>query len=148
MNAAADALRWGVKESFLGYVRGLDDGRIETLGDCVQVDDVFIFPREGSVDSALGFAGGVHFTGFAGMLDIRLVDPMIEDGGDERLLTVLVGPPAIAARVAIATIGEARRSSSGGWTVTPQLTFEGTRVFGDVYPVGTELAPLVVDSAA
>lgn len=149
MSESIGRLRWAVKESFIGYVRGLPDGTIETFDGCDAVDDAFVFPGESAGDCGLLFSGGIQFKGFAGMLDVRLVDPVIEGDGPDRTLSALVGPKSIAARVAIATIeGAEPRRADQPWAATPKLTFEGVRIFGDVYQVGTELAPLVVEPPA
>jgi hypothetical protein len=146
MSDSIGRLRWAVKESFIDYVRGLSDGAIETFDGCEADDGVFVFAGEAAGDGAFSFAGGIQFTGFAGMLDVRLVDPMIEGDGVDKTLTALVGPKSIAARVAIATVDGAGPLRAGEpWTATPKLTFEGVHVFGDVYQVGTELAPLMVE---
>jgi hypothetical protein len=146
MSESIGRLRWAVKKSFIDYVRGLSDGTIEAFDGCQADDGVFVFPGESAGDGGLSFTGGIRFTGFAGMLDVRLVDPMIEGDGVDRTLTALVGPKSIAARVAIATVEGAGPLRGGEpWTATPKLTFEGVRVFGDVYQVGTELAPLVLE---
>lgn len=148
MSEASGRLRWAVKESFIAYIRGLEDGAIETFGGCDAESGVFVFPGESAGHGALSFTGGVRFTGFAGMLDVRLVDPMIEGEDTDTKLTALVGPESIAARVAIATFEDTEPYRAGEqWTATPRLTFEGSRIFGDVYQVGTELAPLTVDPA-
>jgi hypothetical protein len=71
---------------------------------------------------------------------------MIEGDGADKTLTALVGPKSIAARVVIATIDPGQTLRVGErWTATPRITFEGVRIFGDVYKVGAELAPLVVE---
>jgi hypothetical protein len=146
MSESIGRLRWAVKESFIDYVRGLPDGMIETFDGCEADDGVFSFAGGSAGDGGLSFIGGIRFTGFAGMLDVRLVDPMIEGDGVDKTLTALVGPKSIAARAVIATIaGAGPLSARERWTVTPKLTFEGVRIFGDVYQVGTELAPLVLD---
>jgi hypothetical protein len=146
MSESIGRLRWAVKESFLDYVRGLSDGTIDTFDGCEVEDGVFVFAGESAGDGGLSFTGGIQFTGFAGMLDVRLVDPMIEGDGIDTTVTALVGPKSIAARVAIATVESAGPLRGGAaWTATPKLTFEGVRVFGDVYQVGTELAPLVLE---
>ncbi|MGO4689637.1 HtaA domain-containing protein [Glaciibacter sp. 2TAF33] len=146
MSESTGQLRWAVKESFIDYIRGLSDGGIEAFDGCEVVDGAFIFPGESAGDGGLLFTGGVRFTGFSGMLDVRLVDPMIEGEGPDKTLSALVGVPSIAARATIATIeNSAPRTAGERWTVTPRLTFEGVRIFGDVYQVGAELAPLVVD---
>ncbi|WP_173922378.1 HtaA domain-containing protein [Agromyces sp. Marseille-P2726] len=146
MSETVGRLHWAVKESFIAYIRGLDDGDIETFDGCELQDGVFVFPGESGEDGELLFSGGVHFTGFAGMLDVRLVDPMVEFDGTEAKVTALVGPAAIAARVHIATIegGEPYRPGNS-WTAAPKLTFEGVRILGDVYQVGAELAPLSIE---
>ena len=146
MSDSIGRLRWAVKESFIDYVRGLSDGTIETFNGCEAEDGIFVFAGESAGDGVLSFAGGIQFTGFAGMLDVRLVDPMIEGDGVDKTLTALVGPKSIAARAAIATIEGAEPLRAGEtWTGHPRLTFEGVRIFGDVYEVGTELAPLVFE---
>jgi hypothetical protein len=146
MTASRARLVWSVKDSFLGYIRRLDDGLIETFDGCEAGDDAYVFPIESSDETGTLCSGGIRFTGFAGMLDVRIVDPMIENTSDGLRLSALVGPESIAARVAIATIDETRGIRPGEpWTATPRLTFEGVRVFGDVYQVGEELAPLVIE---
>ena len=42
---AAAALVWGIKDSLLGYVRGMADGRIETADGAEAIADGFRFPR-------------------------------------------------------------------------------------------------------
>ena len=146
MSGPVGRLRWAVKESFIAYIEGLSDGAIETFDGAVQADGVFVFPGESAGGGGLSFNGGVQFRGFAGMLDVRLVDLMIEGDGADKALTALVGPKSIAARVAIATIDAGQTFRVGEhWTAMPRLTFEGVRIFGDVYKVGAELAPLVVE---
>jgi hypothetical protein len=145
MSVSPGTLRWTVKESFIEYIHGLSDGTIETFDGCEPLDGTYVFPGESSDDGGHLFSGGIQFTGFAGMLDVRLVDPMIEADGTQWKLTALVGTKSIAARVAIATIENAGPlRTDEQWTATPKLTFEGVRVFGDVYQVGAELAPLIV----
>ncbi|MDR5701605.1 HtaA domain-containing protein [Agromyces aerolatus] len=146
MTESARGLHWAVKESFIGYIRGLEDGAIETFDGCEQREGGFEFPGESAKDGEHLFSGGVRFTGFAGMLDVRLVDPMIEVDGDGARVSALVGPASIAARVTIATIEATEPPRPGRpWTATPKLTFEGVRILGDVYQVGAELAPLTVE---
>ena len=139
-------MRWAVKESFIHYVRGLEDGTIETFDGAEWKDGAFVFPGESAGDGGLSFTGGVRFRGFAGMLDVRLAEPMIEGDGDSMRLTALVGPESIAARAPIATLDATEQPRAGeSWSATPALTFEGVRIFGDVYQVGAELAQLVVE---
>ncbi len=146
MSESVGRLRWAVKDSFIGYIRGLEDGAIETFDGCELDDGAFHFPGESAEDEELLFSGGVHFTGFAGMLDVRLVDPVIEFNGTDVKVTALVGPASIAARVPLATIEGAEPYRPGDtWTATPRLTFEGVRILGDVYQVGAELAELTID---
>lgn len=146
MSGSVGTLRWAVKESFIDYIRGLSDGNIEAFDGAVWSDGAFVFPGEAAGDGGVSFLGGVRFTGFAGMLDVRLVDLMIEGDGPNKTLTALVGPKSIAARVAIATIDADHPLRVGeNWTATPKLTFEGVRIFGDVYQVGAEMAALVVE---
>ena len=146
MSASSGRLCWAVKDSFLDYVRGLSDGAIDLLNGCQEAGESFTFPRESVEGNAQLFSGGIRFTGFAGMLDVRLVDLMIEGEERERTLSALVGPESIAARVTIATVESSDPlTADKPWSGAPRLTFEGTRVFGDVYPVGTELAQLTVE---
>jgi hypothetical protein len=141
------SLRWAVKPSFVHYVRVIAGGTCEAVdGAELDADGVFEFPlinASPTVDgSVLSFGGGVRFAAHHGFLDVVLrgLELTVTEGG---------GALAIAARadrVTIATVEPALPVEGAGlvrWAaLTPRLTEAGAEVFGNVYPVGSELAPL------
>ncbi|MCX4816327.1 HtaA domain-containing protein [Streptomyces sp. NBC_01239] len=141
--APAEALRWAVKDSFIRYVRTVA-GTCEATGEArLDADGVFTFPVIGSEREAdsevLAFGGGARFHAHGGFLDIEfgaLELWLTPEGGALHVRT------AANERVALATMEPA--GSDGGDTLVPHLTDAGAAVFGNVYAVGTELAPLSV----
>lgn len=116
----------------------------------VKVDErgSFTFPLKNAIqegdDRRLSFAGSLRFTAHHGLLDIRIIDP-----------EVIIGPRAgvLVARIddtdtvePIVSVGAAEPTRDGQdlvWHALPSALL-GTAValFGDVYPAGTEMAPL------
>lgn len=138
----AGALRWGVRASFLDYLRGLDDGEVAATGDASFDDVGFEFPLADATgfDPATGrgilaFSGAARFRGHGGMLDLLLADPHLHCA-DESVLTVDVE----GRRMPFATV-----ELGTGWTDAPTaLTREGSALLNDVYRPGTQLDPLSV----
>ncbi|MFT4051485.1 MAG: HtaA domain-containing protein [Microbacterium sp.] len=133
-------LRWAVKDSFLRYVRVIAAGTVTVSGGAGEhAEGGFFWPlreaRRDDDDLVLEFAGSVRFTAHAGFLDVELRDPQLRLGG--ALSALSVAAEAGEGRLTIATlVGE------GGDALVPRLTEAGVPVFGDVYPAGTEFAPL------
>ena len=138
----AGGLRWGVRASFLDYLRGLDDGEVAATGDASFDGGGFEFPLADAAGfdpasgrGVLAFSGAARFRGHGGMLDLLLADPHLECT-DEGVLTVAVD----GRRVPFATVG-----LRTGWTDAPTaLTREGAALLNDVYRPGTQLDPLSV----
>lgn len=128
------ALVWAVKQSLIGYVRGMQDGRITTDRGAHESLDGFVFPGEGRV-----FSGRVTFAGHSGMMRVVLADPSLVPRGDSWMLEI-ADPDDDALRLPFA--GVASFDGSTGSDVT--LTAEGADLFFGPYTEGTPLADFTV----
>jgi hypothetical protein len=110
-------------------------------GDCGQLID------DPAARVELHFAGEVRFSAHGGQLAVTIADPWvtIEDG--QGILAVI--DPAYLpdrsrrmkiARLTVAAATDAVRP--GTLELRAALTTHGSQLLGEVYPVGTELAPL------
>jgi hypothetical protein len=132
-----------VKTSFVRYVRTIAAGTCEALDGAELGDDgVFRFPLEeaskGPDGWELRFGGRARFHAHHGFLDVdlrRLQPRPTASGG------VLHTEAGVLATLAPAVPVEEDRLVR--WPhLVPCLTELGAEIFGNVYPVGTELAPL------
>lgn len=138
----AGALRWGVRASFLDYLRGLDDGEIAASDGAVFDGTECEFPLSDAAGAGPGrgvleFGGSARFRGHGGMLDLVLAAPHLDlDAG---ALTVAgEGRRIPVATVELGVIG-------AEWTSAPtRLTREGAALLNDVYRAGEALDPVRV----
>jgi Htaa. len=134
------ALEWGIKKSLIGYVRGMDDGRI-LVGDGATASDdgVFVFPG----DDELRFRGSVTLLGHDGMMRVVVQDPWIErDGGRWMLSIADPDDPARLAFVTIEALGVDEDGVRHGTGVA--LTSDGADLFFGPYVEGTAFDDLVI----
>jgi len=123
------ALIWGVKASFVAYVEAL--GAVDVVGPATRLDDgSFRFP--GDHDGG-GYRGSVAFRAHHGAMDIVLRDPRLESAG---LSVEYDDHGRRQGRIVIAGV-------DGERTV---LETDGAVVFDFTYPIGSELAPVRVES--
>ncbi|WP_440711787.1 HtaA domain-containing protein [Herbiconiux sp. YIM B11900] len=148
--ARADlGLAWSVKDSFLQYIRGMNDGAIRWGGGAaVASTGQFYFPLEDAsrIEGALvlSFAGEVRFTAHRGVLSVTISDPLIRIVGGEGALSVRWGekeelitkldlPPLII------------DNDVAMWLDTvARLAGSGPDLFGGTYPEDEQLAPLTI----
>ena len=164
-DCASAPLIWGVKTSFVSYVRALADGEIAVqvpaqaaapeqaarLG-CTEGFAFAPDPDGSHYDTAtrsgqLRFLGGVSFSGHFNTMRVELSDPRLDlrDGaGTLRVRTNgRIGTPrwdAIATATVLPEPGQAR-----GIRVDLALTAAGRLLLGQQYPVGQALAPASVE---
>jgi LPXTG-motif cell wall-anchored protein len=152
-------LRWGLKESFRNYIRGPIAHGSWTL-DGVTGNGPFVWENltEGS-EEQVTFAGGVHFTGHDGLLDLTISQPQVRFAGGtaELLLDVrskgLENPDEFVELddAVFATLTPGSPAVHDGlitYTAMPAvLTEEGASGFAGFYPAGTELDPVTVTIA-
>ena len=132
-------LHWPIKESFQRYVQGAS-GTIAT-SDNVTVDGInFLFPESEITDSTWSFAGHVDMNAHGGMLAVIVADPIIEWDGDHGMLSVRTGHDADDLRLDLAEI--TRVEGSEPLQATAKLTFDGSRLLGDVYVTGQAIDSL------
>jgi len=128
-------LRWGVKASLIGYVRGMADGVVETAGGAEAVDGAFRFPR----DEGLAFRGSVTLTGHGGMMRVTVADPSIVETPAGWVLEI-ADPDDPSARLPFATIAAFDGERAAGTA----LTQDGADLFFGPYERGTALDDPVV----
>jgi hypothetical protein len=146
-------LRWGLKASFIDYVRRMPDGKGSVGDGAVPVGDGELFYEYDAAASTAGevlaFRGDVRFSGHFGMLFVRVAHPRIELDGSTATLTI-ADPEARpdAPRVPLVT-GTLRHLDSQGevevWgSDDVVLTAAGVELFNEVYAEGEPFEPLVV----
>ncbi|MDQ7909339.1 HtaA domain-containing protein [Phytohabitans sp. ZYX-F-186] len=150
-------LRWGIKASFIEYLRRMPGGRASASDGAVPVGTNEIFfafdpavrPPAEHGQAAWAFRGDVRFSGHFGLLFVRVAAPWIVLDAGSAVLTI--APPherEDAPRVPLvtATLERAgRHAGTEAWTSTSvRLTSAGAEIFNDVYPEGEPFAPLTV----
>lgn len=141
-------LTWGIKQSFVAYVRGTPGARgSATDGAALVGGDRFHFPADPAVSAGaaggrlLTFRGDVRFSGHGGLLYVRIAHPWlrIADGSGELTVEDLYETPG-AERILLATMRLTRLPASPGletWYGTDVvLSPAGTGLFDDVYGPG------------
>lgn len=139
-------LVWAIRESFLDYLRALDD-TVVTVNGWVQdgVPEEFVFPCVTPVESGLlQTRGWVSITAHAGelVLDIRNPHLTLSPGW---LMVHVERQPGVwiqlaRARTSIGNLKEAVDSDAILNEVL--LTLDGSELFGTVYGPGFRLSPL------
>lgn len=152
-------LEWGLKESFRNYIRGPIAHGSWTL-DGVTGNGPFAWENLTSgTEDHVSFAGGVHFTGHDGLLDLTISQPQVRFAGGtaELLLDVrskgLENPEEYVELddAVFATLTPGTPTVHDGlvtYTAMPALlTEQGASGFAGFYPAGTELDPVTVTLA-
>ena len=132
-------LRWPIKESFQGYVRGAA-GTIEVSDDVTHEGVDFVFPEAEITDTTWSFSGHVDMNAHGGFLAVIIADPIIEWDGANGMLSVRTGHDADDLRLDLAEI--TRVEGSEPLQATAKLTFDGSRLLGDVYVTGQAIDSL------
>lgn len=151
-------LRWGIKRSFVDYVRRMPDGRGSVGEGAVPVGTGDLFYEYDAAASGPGgdgatvwaFRGDVRFTGHMGMLFVRVAHPRLElrDGGS--VVVTIEDPQAQAGapRVPLVTGTLQHLGTREGTQVWGSddvvLTAEGVPLFNEVYAEGEPFEQLVV----
>jgi hypothetical protein len=152
-------LRWGIKKSFIDYVRRMPDGK-GWVGDGAMPmgsHEILYAPDgagrrpldDGTVERFWTFRGDVRFSGHAGMLFVQVASPVLTEVEGVAQLTV-VNPDGTDGpeRLSLVTLRLDRGPAPDGfelWNGTDvRLTEAGTALFNDVYPPGEQLEPLTV----
>ncbi|SEO85235.1 HtaA domain-containing protein [Trujillonella endophytica] len=152
-------LLWGIKRSFIAYVRRMPDGQGSIHDGAVPLgDDTLLFPADDAtasaaaapdVDHVWAFRGDIRFKGHGGMLFVRVAAPLITVRGEEADLSI--EDPyarADAARVPLVTLrlqpGPAPEGAQVWLGSDVRLTEAGSVLFNDVYQPGEPFEQLSV----
>lgn len=145
-------LQWGVKKSFLDYIRSMPDGAVTALDPAAVLDSTCVFPGEVRDQSRLTFRGGVRFTGHHGLLDLTLKGLSL-DRSEAGWHLSIADPYAAGQRVALAVVDSltlpiandsAADRTARGRGAGVRLTAEGADLFFGPYSEGTALDDLVL----
>ena len=146
-------LLWGIKRSFVAYVRRMPDGQGSIHDGAVPLgEDTILFPAAGGTSAdgdTFTFRGDVRFRGHGGMLFVRVAAPVITVRGDRAELSI--EDPyarADAERVPLVTLqlepGPAPEGAQVWLGSNVRLTEAGAVLFNDVYQPGEEFEQLSV----
>ncbi|WP_052663692.1 HtaA domain-containing protein [Psychromicrobium lacuslunae] len=155
------SLNWGIKSSFRSYIRsGIAKGNW-TLNDASYNGSAFSFnATNGIFDPATntgnyGFAGGVHFTGHGGVLDLTISKLRISQTSATAGVLIadvissdMSGKKTQSAAVEFATLdlsGLSANAHSVSVAAAPAtLTAAGATAFAGFYAAGTALDPVAL----
>jgi hypothetical protein len=129
------ALAWGIKESLLGYVHGMPDGRVEVSGGATVTPTGFSFPADGG---RLSFRGAVTLTGHGGMMRVVVADPRLVETAAGWELTIR-DDEAPSGRMRFATVAALVHDEDGRAASGTRLTEDGADLFFGPYTAGTPL---------
>jgi len=149
----AATLKWGVKQSFRGYVEA-SRGTIQAGGGAERTaDGEFLFAAapgpglrrtaSGELEGVARFAGDVRFEAHGGMLQVFLADPAVEAGAGAAVVTVADSPERDS-RLVVATLdlAAATTGADGEMVIPTKLSRDGWRLLGDHYAPMTPLDPV------
>ena len=145
-------LTWGIKRSFLDYIKDLPDGTVAaSAGATVSGSGRFTFIPAGSdydVHTGTGvlrFRGDVRLAGHHGMLFVRLLDPWVQFSGDRGVLSISTGDGG-QDRTPVGFVQAARPEAIGGCLVWRQIEVlnspDGAELFDGQYAAGQPMDPL------
>lgn len=148
--AAAAEMHWGVKASFLSYVKN-SGGKSAIVVPAGVTGEAFTFPRAAGnhPPGTVRFAGGVAFSAHGGMMTVILAEPAIEASSEGLWLTIAdtadITDDSRRRRIArLIPENFPGKLPAGSTAFTPLLAWSGVGLFGDVYAEGTALDPLVL----
>lgn len=154
----APGLRWGIKRSFIDYVRRMADGKGTVGNGAVPVgtgdlfyeyDEAASLRDPAAPSQVWAFRGDVRFSGHFGMLFVRIAHPRLEISGTEAVLTIedpqdREGAP----RIPLVTARLQQLADEDGAAVwgaeDVTLTADGVPLFNEVYVEGEAFEPLIV----
>ncbi|PVZ53871.1 HtaA domain-containing protein [Arthrobacter sp. H-02-3] len=149
-------MAWAVKDSFVNYVKAMNDGRI-ILSDGAAVTSTrqFYFPfkhleQSGSTSFVLHFGGEARFFAHHGFMSVLLRHPRIEVTPDSACLSI--EPEQGREWLRLAELDLPAGLTEDGVTmwdsVVTKLADAGVATFGDSYRAGETLSPLTVRAPA
>lgn len=147
--ADAHGITWGVRASFVGYIRSLRDGVIECTGGASMTPGAtFHFPFAGTnADEGEQWvlsSGEVYFEGHFGMMAVPLRNLALKVVPDAPATLCAEQEDGTFYPIADVTLGDPVTTETAlVWEDAPvALTATGSEYFGSQYPAGTEMAPL------
>lgn len=146
-------LRWGIKTSFIEYVRRMPDGQAAVGDGAVPLGTHEVFftldPDLAPTPTTWAFRGDLRFTGHYGMLFVRIARPWLLLETSSATLTIETADGGRAELVTATLERVDVRSGTEIWAGTDvKLAEAGVALFNDVYEAGEPFEPLVVQVPA
>ncbi|ASN53383.1 hypothetical protein GCM10012320_17890 [Sinomonas cellulolyticus] len=141
-------LIWGVRASFVTYIRSLSDGSIDLTEGAVMSPEGLIRFRflgtyEGNGGQWLCFGGGARFLGHGGLLEVPLRNLRVHVVGDGATLYTEQSDGSLFPLGAVALPEPSLTEGTLVWDAAPVALDEaGARFFGSHYRPGTGMDPL------
>lgn len=150
---------WGIKESFMQYVRGWPGSTMDLAPGSGWLDDgqVYFSLDQQRPSGGLWFRGGVRLRAHGGLLDVTVADPRVEERDNQSLLTAETWSEGSWQRIPFAELQlndasetDAGQQSNIGEDVVStfmaraRLHPEATALFDDTYPAGEPLSSLMI----
>ena len=142
-------MRWGIKTSFIEYVRRMPDGQVAVGDGAVPVGTHEVFftldPAVPPTPEAWAFRGDLRVTGHYGMPFVRLARPRILLEGSSGTLTIEDAEGGRRPLVAVTLEQFDQLPGAAIWTGSDvRLAASGVPLFNDVYPAGEPFEPLTL----
>lgn len=118
-------------------------GSVTVVAPANRAGESYEFPGSGNTQPGI-FSGAVRFVAHGGLLDVVLANPMLEWASETGSLTVASRLVGSGPRYEIARLTDAKPQDDGGVAADVRLTVLGSRLFGEVYPPGASLDPVLV----
>jgi len=152
-------LVWGIKESFLDYVRNWPGSTVDLAPGSGWLPDgrVYFSPDPQRPPISCRFRGGVRLRAHGGLLDVTIADPRIESHDQGYVLTAETWKSDTWQRIRFADLrwqqtGQVETVEHTSLDTGDVKTFiaaaslhpEATVLFDNTYPAGELLAPVVI----
>lgn len=145
-------LSWSIKDSLLGYLRGIEDGVIEAEAPALFAGSHFTFGEDSAASNfdadtftgTLQFLGTAKLSGHWGMMNIVVKNPLIEL--EQGVGTLLIAQGGILSPETYEPFVQLEHIT-GTQDFRTILTAQGRLVLGEQYQVGQELSPLTLLTA-
>lgn len=150
---SAVTLQWSVKDSLIAYMQSLEDGTVVAIEPAERTETGFLFVQDEqasnfdpeTITGTLQFLGSAQFSGYGGMMNVIVKNPLIELSGDKGI--VLTAQGGLLSPETFLPFATLEVTSASPLQASVYLTSEGRGILGEQYTAGQELSPLRIAAA-